>query len=301
MSSLPYVLQPRAAWFTRILQRLSSYWELIKDLQTGLLVVTAAAGYASGCCTNLRAGSLAGLAGSLALAVSGCTILNMVYDRDIDARMRRTANRPLPSGRVRPWEAALLGTALAAAGTGWAFGLDRLYGGVVLAGLLLDALIYTVWLKRRTPFAIILGGLAGGMPALAGRVLASGQIDAVGLLLALGILLWIPTHILTYHLKHAADYARAGIPTIPAAYGAATARTLIAAANLLSVGAFWLVTLLLHLPAHYQWISAGLGTGLVVLSLVGLARPGVRLNFILYKGASIYMLASMLILILGGF
>jgi protoheme IX farnesyltransferase len=279
---------------------LASYWALIKDLQTGLLVLTAAAAYATGCCTNLDGGSLAEMAASLFLAVSGCTILNMVYDRDIDARMQRTAGRPLPAGRVSPAEALVLGGLLAAGGTAWAMVIDGQYGGVVLAGLLLDALVYTVWLKRRTPYAILIGGLSGGMPALAGRVLATGQIDGVGLLLALGVLLWIPTHIMTFTIKYQADYARAGIPTFPAAYGVAVTRAIIAVSTVLCVAVFTAVGGLIHLPPFYAWAAWGLGAALVGLVLLALLRPNRRLNFALYKGASIYMLGMVIILILGG-
>jgi len=280
--------------------RLGCYWALIKDLQTGLLVLTAAAAYATGCCTNLHGGALAEMAGSLLLAVSGCTILNMVYDRDIDARMQRTARRPLPAGRVSPTEALVLGGLLASGGTAWALAIDGLYGGVVLAGLLLDALVYTVWLKRRTPYSILIGGLSGGMPALAGRVLATGQIDGVGLLLALGVLLWIPTHIMTFTIKYQSEYARAGIPTFPAVYGVAATRAIIAISTVLAVAVFMAAGVLLHLPPAYAQVTWGLGAALVGLVLLALVRPDARLNFVLYKGASVYMLGVMIVFILGG-
>ena len=73
---------------------------------------------------------------------------------------------------------------------------------IVLAGLFFDVVIYTIWLKRRTPYSIIVGGLAGGMPALAGRTLGTGRVDLLGLLLALAVLLWIPTHIVTFGVRY---------------------------------------------------------------------------------------------------
>ena len=155
--------------------------------------------------------------GSLFLAISGSTVLNMAYDRDIDSVMKRTCWRPLPSGQVSVREAVLLGSILSALGVGWALALAPLYGAVVFAGLFFDAVVYTAWLKRRTPYAILIGGLAGGMPVLAGRVLAIGYIDAVGVMLALGVLLWIPTHIMTFSMRHFDDYRAAGIPTFPGA------------------------------------------------------------------------------------
>lgn len=280
--------------------RARGYLTLIKSLQTALLLVTAAAGYISGCCLNLTAGSLASMLGSLFLAVSGSTVLNMVWDRDIDARMRRTERRPLATGQITALEGWALGGLLTAVGLLWALAMNTLFGAVVLAGIIFDVIVYTLLLKRRTPYAIILGGLAGGMPVLAGRVLAVGAVDGVGLLLALGVLLWIPTHILTFSIKHAADYARAGIPTFPAVIGVAATRRIIAVSTLLTVSAFFAAGYWVGLSAPLLSALALLGallTALVTASLFW-ARP--RLNFVLYKGASVYMFAGMLLLIAGG-
>ena len=283
------------------LSRPAAYWALIKDLQTGLLLLTAAAAYGTGCCRNLDAPGMAALLGSLFLAVSGCTVLNMVLDRDIDAAMARTAARPLPSGQISPREAAALGGCLSLAGVAWALRLDALYGGVVLAGLLLDVVVYTAWLKRRTPFAVLIGGLAGAMPALAGRVLAVGHIDIVGLLLAAVILCWIPSHILTLQLRRRDEYAAAGVPTIPAAFGVAATRALILGSTALT----WLLMVgagvAIGLPADRLRALAVLGGLLTALAAAGALRGGPRLNFALYKGASVYLLISELALLLSAF
>ena len=87
---------------------------------------------------------------------------------------------------------------------------------MLFAGLFFDVVIYTLWLKRRTPWSIVWGGISGGMPILAGRVLAVGRIEWIGVVLALAVLFWIPTHILTFSMRYREDYANAGIPTIPA-------------------------------------------------------------------------------------
>ena len=155
-------------------------WPLIKSLQTGLLLATGIAGYLSAHNPNGTWLTLLGMMGSLFLAISGSTVLNMAYDRDIDAVMARTCWRPLPAGLVGVHEAAILGGLLSALGVGWGLAMTPLYGLVVFAGLFFDAVVYTAWLKRRTPYSILIGGLAGGMPVLAGRVLATGQIDIAG-------------------------------------------------------------------------------------------------------------------------
>ncbi len=292
---------PRTALLPLAAARLAAYWALIKDLQTGLLLFTAAAGYATGCCRNLQAPGILPMLGSLFLAVSGSTVLNMLLDRDIDARMVRTRGRPLPMGRVVPGEALLLGASLVAAGVGWAFGLDVLFGRVVLAGVLLDVLVYTVLLKRRTPFSVIIGGLAGGMPVLAGRAAAAGEIDTVGVLLALAVLAWIPTHIMTLGIKYGDDYRRAGVPVFPNVYGERVTRAVIAVTSVIAVGLALLAGLLVGASGGLLRGLGGAGLLLAGLVLLAAVRPGRQLNFVLYKGASLYMLASMILLIAGGF
>lgn len=278
--------------------RLRRYLSLIKSLQTGLLLVTGLAGYLSGAALNQPGtwAALGALAGSLGLAIAGSTLLNMVHDRDIDARMKRTCARPLPAGQVDPRAVLGLGLAASAAGVGWALALGALYGAVVLAGLLLDAVVYTVWLKRRTPYAVIIGGLSGGMPALAGRVLALGHVDLAGGLLAVAVLAWIPTHILTYSLKYADDYRAAGVPTFPAVFGAAVTRALIAGASLAAAGTMLAAAAVVGLAQGPLQVLAGLGAGLAGLAAVSVWRPSPRVNFGLFKFASLYMLASMLLL-----
>jgi protoheme IX farnesyltransferase len=284
-----------------IAKKLRAYWSLTKSLQTGLLLVTAVAGYSSARCPVLTWQTLAALLGSLFLAIGGSTVLNMVYDRDIDGLMRRTCWRPLPVGTVSVREASLLGIALAALGIGWATLLSPALGRVVAAGVFFDIAIYTVWLKRRSPYSIIVGGLAGGMPALAGRVLATGQLDGIGLLLALGVLLWIPTHIMTFSIRFADDYARANIPTFPSVYGVPRTRVLISLSSVGAGIALLAAALLIGLSWGYIGFLMLLGGGLLALAVANIVRPSARMNFGLFKYASLYMLCSMLLVVAGAF
>jgi len=286
---------------TGFVSRLRNYWRLVKDLQTGLLMITAVAGYATACCTNLQAGSLADLVATVFLSVAGSTVLNMAFDRDIDSRMSRTAARPIPSGAVNAWEAWLLGGILTTAGLAWSFALNGLYGGIITAGVFLDVLVYTVLLKRRTPFSIILGGLSGGMPALAGRTLALGHMDGIGWLLAFSILLWIPTHIMSFTIKYQGDYSRAGVPTFPSSYGVQTTRWIIAISTFLAVMGMATLGVWLRVSLSSRVFFSATGVLLMVLVAIGMIRPSKSTSFLLYKGASIYMLLSMIVLISGGF
>jgi len=278
--------------------KLRLYWQLIKSLQTGLLLATGLAGYMSGRCPVLACPTLLGLAGSLFLAISGSTVINMVYDRDIDARMQRTCGRPLPAGLIAAREALLVGLGLSAAGVGWAAALDLRYGAVVLAGLFFDVVIYTIWLKRRTPYSIVFGGIAGGMPVLAGRTLAVGGLDAVGMLLGLAVVLWIPTHIMTFSIRHEQDYLSAGIPTFPSTYGVATTRKIVALSSLAAGAVMVAAALLLGMEWGYLRLLGVLSAGLLGLVVHSMARPSDRANFAVFKYASVYMLGSMILLVM---
>lgn len=275
--------------------RLALYWPLLKSLQTGLLLATGMAGYLSAH-TPVSGMAWAGLCVTLFLAISGSTILNMWYDHDIDARMERTHNRPTASGSLSQREVLRLGLVLACVGVGGALVMHRMYGLVVLAGLFFDVVVYTLWLKRRTCWSIVWGGIAGAMPILSGRVLAVGRVDFIGVLLALSVLLWIPTHILTFSLRYEADYRRAGVPTFPSTYDRITTRRIIALSAVLAAVAIGWASVLIGVQAGYLRLIAVLAAGLLLLALATFRLQSERMSFGLFKYASLYMLSSMIIL-----
>src|SRR4030042_2910487 len=211
----------------KLASKARAFLPLIKSVQTGLLLSAGVAGYLSAH-TAPNLSELSGLMASLFLAISGSTILNMWYDSDIDTVMNRTHNRPLAMGKVTKREALWLGVILSMVGVGWAVLQNSYYGMVVFAGLFFDVVVYTIWLKRRTSWSIVWGGISGGIPILAGRTLAIGQIDLVGLLLMMAVLFWIPTHILTFNMRYFDDYQAARVPTFPSTYGFETTRAIIA-------------------------------------------------------------------------
>lgn len=280
----------RAAW--------GKYWPLIKSLQTGLLLATGLAGFMSARCPVIHWSTLLGLVGSLFLAISGSTVLNMWYDRDIDSQMKRTCWRPLPAGKVTPGEALLLGLALAISGVAWSLAMDWLYGLIVFAGLFFDVVVYTVWLKRRSAWSVVWGGISGGMPVLAGRALGLGELDWIGVALSLSVLFWIPTHILTFSMRYHQDYQAARIPTFPAVYGFRTTRVVIAISSVLQVVALGAAALGIGLQIGYLRLIGVLSFGLLVIALRAAAHPSERLNFGLFKFASLYMLSTMLLLVI---
>ena len=281
---------------TTLLTKFRLYWPLTKSMQTGLLLSTGLAGYMSARCPVMHWYTFLGLAVSLFLAIAGSTIINMWYDRDIDARMKRTCTRPLASGQVTPNEALRLGLVLSAAGVGLAVAMSPLFGLVVFAGLFFDVIVYTIWLKRRTAWAILWGGISGGMPILAGRVLGMGQIDGVGILLSLAVLFWIPTHILTFAMRYFDDYTAAGIPTFPSAYGFQVTRATIAVSSIVAALCIGVAGILIGVQWGFVRVLAVMSGGLLLLAVASLLRPSERVNFGLFKYASLYMLAAMILL-----
>jgi len=277
--------------------KLRVYWSLIKSLQTGLLLLTGLAGYMSALCPANTWQTVLALTGSLFFAISGSTVLNMIYDRDIDAIMKRTCNRPLPQNRVSVKEALVIGIGMSAIGISWAYSLEPLYGLVVFGGFFTDVVVYTMWLKRRTALSVIWGGIAGGMPVLAGRVLGTGTIDWVGIILAVGVLLWIPTHILTFNLRHKADYKLAGVPTFPSTYGDKITQMVIAFSSIAAAIAMGIASYGIGMTWGYLRVLVVLSAGLLFLASSSLLRPSERLNFGLFKYASVYMMSSMFLVL----
>ena len=276
--------------------KLRLYWPLTKSLQTGLLLSTGLAGYMSSSCTVTHWYDFLGLGISLFLAIAGSTILNMWYDRDIDAKMDRTHHRPLASGLVTPKEAFRLGLIFSVLGVGLAFIMMPMYGLIVFAGLFFDVFVYTIWLKRRTCWSIVWGGISGGMPILAGRVYGVGSIDAVGILLTLAVLFWIPTHILTFSMRYFDDYQAAKIPTFPSTYGFGATRVTIAVSSLLAAISIGAAGLLIGMDWGFLRLLSVLAIGLILLAIASVFRPSDRVNYGLFKYASLYMLSAMILL-----
>lgn len=276
--------------------KLAIFLPLIKSLQTGLLLSTGLAGYMSARCPVFHPATVVGLAVSLFLAIAGSTILNMWWDRDIDAKMGRTQKRPLSTGEISEQDALRLGLILSVLGVGMAVAMDALYGLIVFAGLFFDVVIYTIWLKRRTCWSIVWGGISGGMPILAGRALGLGYIDWIGIMLSMSVLFWIPTHIMTFSMRYFNDYRTAGVPTFPSRYGFSATRIIIALSSILAALSMGVAALGIGMAFGYLGILIVLSLILLTLAGISIFKPNERLNFGLFKFASVYMLSSMLLI-----
>ena len=156
----------------------------------------------------------------IAVGAGASGALNMWYDADIDACMQRTAGRPIPRGHVTPDEALTFGTVLAI-GSVATLGLTVNWVAAALLAFTIAfyVLVYTMWLKRRTPQNIVIGGAAGAFPPMIGWAAATGSVGIESVVLFLIIFMWTPPHFWALALYRARDYARAGVPMLPVAAG----------------------------------------------------------------------------------
>jgi protoheme IX farnesyltransferase len=154
------------------------------------------------------------------LSAGGAGAVNHVYDRDIDAQMTRTANRPVPAGRVSPRAGLTFGFTLAALSfvLMW-LTLNLLAAALALVGFVGYVGVYTVWLKRRTPQNIVIGGAAGAMPPLVGWAAARGSLSWTAVYLFAIVFYWTPPHFWALSLLMKKDYERVGVPMMPVARG----------------------------------------------------------------------------------
>ncbi len=201
--------------------------ELLKPRVMRLVIFTALVGLI---CAPVAVHPVIGLASILCIAVgAGASgALNMWWDRDIDALMKRTAARPIPSGRMGRDAALGMGLVLA----GFSVALLALFANLFAAGLLaftifFYAVVYSMWLKRSTPHNIVIGGAAGAFPPMIGWAVATGGVAPESLLMFALIFFWTPPHFWALALFRNEDYARAGVPMLPVTAGPRVTRNQI--------------------------------------------------------------------------
>jgi protoheme IX farnesyltransferase len=250
------------------------YIELMKPRVMSLVVFTALVGLliAPG-----HIHPVIGLTALICIAVGAgaAGALNMWYDADIDARMARTAARPIPAGRLARGEALAFGLTLA----GFSVAVLGLLVNV-LAALLLAAtiafyvVVYTMWLKRTTPHNIVIGGAAGALPPMIGWAAATGTLATEPILLFLIIFFWTPPHFWALALYRAEDYARAGVPMLPVVAGDRETRRQILLYTLLLAPLGTMPWLLGYAGPIYG--VAALATGAVMIALALRVRAEAR-------------------------
>jgi protoheme IX farnesyltransferase len=219
VSSSPVVAAPAGT----VRQALSDYFELTKPrVQLLLLLTTVTTMYVAGD-PPVWLVAVTVLGGYL--SAGGAGAVNHWWDRDIDAAMKRTATRPVPSGRVSPRAALTFGLVLQAASFALLAGVVNLLAALLaLAGFVWYTLVYTMWLKRRTPQNIVIGGAAGAVPPLVGWAAVTGGLDPVAPYLFAIVFFWTPPHFWALSLLMKEEYAAVNVPMMPVVHGEAETR-----------------------------------------------------------------------------
>jgi len=201
----------------------------------------------------------------IAVAAGACGAINMWYDRDIDAIMRRTRGRPIPAGRIEPGAALGYGITLAV-GSVLMMGLavNPVAAFVLAVSIAFYVFVYTMWLKRRTPQNIVIGGAAGAFPPVIGWAAVTGSVDLIPLVLFAMIFIWTPPHFWSLALFANDDYRRAGVPMLPVVAGGKETRRQIVLYTLVLVPLTLVPWLLGFSGLVYAVAASVLGVGFLV-------------------------------------
>ncbi len=295
----------RQGKYMHIKNLLSIYGELIKAKQTILLLYTAVFSYIITVVeqsVSFEWFNFLFLILSLFLAVSGTTQLNMYIDRDIDAIMERTKNRPLPRGMVSPMTVLFNGIILTSIGILIAFlTFGWLTALIIFLGFFFDVVIYSILLKRRTKWSIIFGGIAGGLPAMAARIAVLESVDWIGLMFLIFILCWIPVHILTLALipKNYNGYKEAKVPMWPVVSSKNQTMRVIAIGAFLSSLTLYEIAQIMDANAIIRIIIGICSFSLILIVIKSLIKPSDKLTFLIFKIASLYMIIGFFLIYLG--
>ncbi|MEP4888190.1 MAG: heme o synthase, partial [Alphaproteobacteria bacterium] len=210
----------------------------------------------------------------IAVGSGAAGAINMWYERDIDALMSRTANRPLPAGRVAPGDALGFATVLAVFSvTLMGFATNWVAAVLLAAAILFYVFVYTVWLKRRTPQNIVIGGAAGAFPPMIGWAAVTGDVSLISLSLFAIIFLWTPPHFWALALYRSGDYARAGVPMMPVVAGRKSTKHQMLAYTLLLVPVSLVPFALGAAGLLYAIGAAALGVAFIVCAVRVLREP----------------------------
>jgi protoheme IX farnesyltransferase len=236
---------------------------------------------------------------SLSLGSASADVLTNYHDRDIDGLMRRTMNRPLPSGEIKPARALLFGLTMATLSVLIPLLLiNAVSAGFMLIGLLDNVIVYSLLLKRRSWLNIILGGFSGGMPVLVGysAVPGANPLAPLALYMSALVMVWIPTHIWSLAIFSRADYEAAKVPMLPVVYGDKVAAICVAVSSALL--AFVSIAIFLFTPINlFYAVTAVAGGGAVLAYSARLAMNRSRETaWTLFKITSPYLTVIFLVL-----
>jgi heme o synthase len=241
------------------------------------------------------------LLGGIAAGSAAADTITGYNDRDIDAIMDRTKDRPIPSGRISPKNALIFGLILTAIALIFSWLINLWAFLLMMFGLFDNIIIYSKWLKRRSQSNIILGGFSGGVPALIGYIAVTTQNIEIGLVMAGLVFLWIPTHIWSLALHVRKDYQKAKVPMLPVVSEEKRAVRIIAITTLIMV-LFSILPFFFNQFGHIYLITATIfGAIMLGLSLWLLIKPTETASWTVFKFSSPYLTAVFIAFIVDAF
>lgn len=277
-----------------VVNRVKNYYELTKPKIWYLLVFTAfGSALTASFLFDMQLSPLTWilLLAGVAAGSAAADTLTGYNDRDIDAIMDRTKDRPIPSGRISPKNALVFGLALTAIALIFSWFINIWAFLLMLFGLFDNIIVYSKWLKRRSQFNIILGGFSGGAPALIGYVTVTTQNIEIGLIMAALVFLWIPTHIWSLALHVRKDYQKAKIPMLPVVSEEKKSVRIIAGTTLLMVLSSMLPFFFNQFGQIYLITVSISGAIMMGLSLWLLLKPTEKASWTVFKFSSPYLTA----------
>jgi protoheme IX farnesyltransferase len=276
--------------FDRRDRSLRGYITIVKPRMVTLFLFTAIGGVVVAAKSNIPMLIFALVLIAVGLGTSGANAVTSYFDKDVDAMMKRTQNRPLPTGIIIPPKRALYyGLILFIFSMIVSLMINLWVAFVGLIGFLDNVLVYSKWLKRKNQVNIILGGFSGGAPVLAGYVAINNSLDVTALLMAALVVLWIPTHIWSYAIRYSDDYREAKIPMLPVVVGFKKTTRCILSTSIL----FAILSILLYYVGNFGsiYLTTALLTGLAIVltNIWFIINPSIRHAFLVFKFSSPYL------------
>jgi protoheme IX farnesyltransferase len=277
-----------------IVNKVKNYYELTKPKIWYLLVFTAfGSALTASLLFDIPISPLTWilLLGGVAAGSAAADTITGYNDRDIDAIMDRTKDRPIPSGRISPRNALIFGLILTVIALIFSWLINLWAFLLMIFGLFDNIIIYSKWLKRRSQSNIVLGGFSGGVPALIGYVTVTTQNIEIGLVMAGLVFLWIPTHIWSLALHVRKDYQKAKVPMLPVVSEEKRAVRIIAVTTLIMV-LFSILPFFFNQFGHIYLVTATIfGAIMMGLSLWLLIKPTEKASWTVFKFSSPYLTA----------
>ncbi len=249
---------------------IGSYWRLTKPRIWGLLVFTGVVAmvvaYHEPGAAQFSWLAVALVTLALTFGSASADVLTNYHDRDIDSMMKRTMNRPIPKGDVKPRDALAFGLILSFLSVVIPLLLiNWVSAAFMLVGLIDNVVVYSLLLKRRSWLNIILGGISGGMPVLVGYAAVAGTVTPIALYMSALVIVWIPTHIWSLAIFSKADYEAAKVPMLPVVFGEKVASVCVAGTSAL-LAVFSLVLVYFTPSVFYAASAAVLGAVILTYS-----------------------------------